>query len=94
MIDPHHSSHEDNHFIDNHVEQSSEKESQHPPVDNSDPFDYDFPSHQLTCPNKELVQFWKRPTKADIAYESPYLHVGPREKYVTFEPGKSLSQIT
>ncbi len=49
------------------------------------------PYHVLQCPHDDLVTFWEEPTKEDIAYRSPYLEANHNEeKYVTFEPGKSL----
>ena len=42
--------------------------------------------HKLSCPNADLVTFWKSPTKADLKYKSPFAKVGPKNKYVTFEP--------
>ena len=41
--------------------------------------------HVLTCPNADLVSYWKFPTKEDAAYVTPYKTDGPT-KYVTFEP--------
>jgi hypothetical protein len=46
------------------------------------------PFHQLTCPDGDLLSFWKRTTDADRAYVTPFANSGPEEKYVTFEPGK------
>jgi len=40
----------------------------------------------LTCPHADLVTFWRVPTVTDKAYRSPFADVGPKEKYVTFEP--------
>mmetsp|Transcript_6259 Transcript_6259/g.9354 ORF Transcript_6259/g.9354 Transcript_6259/m.9354 type:complete len:451 (-) Transcript_6259:1628-2980(-) len=44
------------------------------------------PLHELDCPHAELVTFWKKTTKADLQYKSPYNDFGPAKKYVTFEP--------
>lgn len=43
--------------------------------------------HELQCPHKELVTFWKRASKSDLDYITPYSE-GPNAppKYVTFEP--------
>lgn len=49
-----------------------------------------IPFHQLTCPHKDEVTFWKPPTPFDLTYLSPYEQEedeGSREeRYVTFEP--------
>jgi hypothetical protein len=45
------------------------------------------PVHQLSCPHGELMTFWKPCTKSDINYVSPFKDYGPKDKYVTFEPG-------
>lgn len=45
-----------------------------------------MPTHHLTCPGKERVQFWQDSTLDDWAYETPYLTTGAATKYVTFEP--------
>jgi len=42
--------------------------------------------HQLSCPNSELLTFWKPPTLNDLKYRSPFADTGPNPKYVTFEP--------
>ena len=42
--------------------------------------------HKLSCPNVDLVKFWKRPRRSDILWTSPYKQTGYKEKYVTFEP--------
>jgi hypothetical protein len=46
------------------------------------------PLHKLTCPKGELLQYWKQTTKHDINYVSPFRDYGPKDKYVTFEPGR------
>ena len=46
-----------------------------------------LPTHHLTCPGKELVEFWSDSTLDDWAYETPYkAPAGTPTKYVTFEP--------
>jgi hypothetical protein len=47
--------------------------------------DLNLKQHVLTCPNADLVSFWKAPTQEDAAYVTPYTTHGPT-KYVTFEP--------
>jgi hypothetical protein len=44
--------------------------------------------HRLTCPDADLVTFWKQTTKDDLRYRTPYaMPDGSEPKYVTFEPG-------
>jgi len=45
----------------------------------------ELPKHHLTCPGKELVEFWSDSTLDDWAYETPYT-THAETKYVTFEP--------
>ena len=42
--------------------------------------------HELNCPNADLVSFWKGPRASDLLWESPFINIGPKAKYVTFEP--------
>lgn len=44
-------------------------------------------SDTLTCPQGDLVQYWKKPTASDLSYQSPYFDPKESIKYVTFEPG-------
>lgn len=44
--------------------------------------------HELHCPHGDLLTFWRRETEADLQFVSPFLHTGPQDKYVTFEPGQ------
>ena len=46
-----------------------------------------LPYHELSCPNGDLLTFWKRCTLQDMEHVSPFETVGPANKYVTFEPG-------
>lgn len=41
--------------------------------------------HVLSCPDADLVSYWKAPTVEDAAYITPFKTEGPT-KYVTFEP--------
>lgn len=45
------------------------------------------PHHKLSCAHGELLTFWKPCTESDMKYVSPFKNYGPKEKYVTFEPG-------
>ena len=45
-----------------------------------------IPGHKPSCKDVDIVTFWKDPLKSDVDWVSPFKAVGPKDKYITFEP--------